>query len=76
MEDWRKGLKEWADTTGDFGNMFGGFIGMFGVFAIIMFFYEGCSWRSETGPDNIITPKEEEKVPDPSFIASDWILFK
>ena len=75
MEDWRKGLKEWADTTGDFGNMFGGFIGMFGVFAIIMFFYEGCSWRNENGPDNIITPKEE-RVPDPSFIASDWILFK
>ena len=84
MEDWRKGLKEWADTTGAFGNMFGGFIGMFGVFAIIMFFYEGCSWRKENGPDNIINPKEEKKSEDPSqhgfihkdFSTTDWILYK
>ena len=84
MEDWRKGLKEWADTTGSFGNMFGGFIGMFGVFAIGMFFYEGCSWRSENGPDNILSPEEEKKTEEPSthgfvhkdFDAAAWILFK
>ena len=81
MEDWRKGLKEWADTTGAFGNMFGGFIGMFGVFAIIMFFYEGCSWRKLNGPDNILNSKEEE-VSNPhvflhnEFDASAWILYK
>ena len=84
MEDCRKGLKEWADTTGDFGNMFGGFLGMFGVFAFIMFFYEGCSWKSSNGPDNILSPKEEKTSENPSqhgflhkdFDASAWILYK
>jgi len=60
----------------EFGNMFGGFIGMLCVFAVVMFFYEGCSWRESNGPDNILSPREEEKAPDPSFKASDWILFK
>ena len=84
MEDWRKGLKEWADNTGDLGNMLGGFIGMFGVFAFIMFFYEGCSWKSSNGPDNILSPKEEKTSENPSqhgflhkdFDASAWILYK
>ena len=82
MKDWRKELREWTDTTGAFSNMFGGFLGMFGVFAIIMFFYEGCSWRSENGPDNIINTKEEKKDEDPNnnFTAYEstwtWILFK
>ena len=67
--------KELADWNQNLGNMFGGFLGMFLVLAIGMFFYEGCSWRSVNGPDNIVTPKEEETAPDPSFNASDWILF-
>jgi len=49
-----------------------------------MFFYEGCSWRSENGPDNILIPEEEKTSEDPSqhgflhkdFSASDWIIFK
>ena len=45
--------KELADWNQNLGNMFGGFLGMFLVFAICMFFYEGCSWRSVNGPDNI-----------------------
>jgi hypothetical protein len=82
MKDWRKELREWTDTTGAFGNMFGGFLGMFGVFAFIMFFYEGCSWRESNGPDNILNPKEEEKVSNPhvflhnDFDAAAWILYK
>ena len=62
--------------------MFGGFLGMFGVFVIIMFFYEGCKWRSENGPDNIINPKEEEQAPNPNNNFTEyestwtWILFK
>ena len=69
-------IKDMENWNQKFGNTFAMVLGMCFVFAFIMFFYEGCSWRSENGPDNIITPKEEEKVPDPSFIASDWILFK
>ena len=76
LQKWEKDLEDWGQG---FGNMFGGFIGMCCVFAIGMFFYEGCSWKNENGPDNIITPKEEKKTEDPSqqeFNASDWILYK
>ena len=64
-----------------FGNMFGGFIGMLFVFSVIMFFYEGCSWRKENGPDNILNPKEEKETSEHGFLhkdfdASDWIIFK
>ena len=69
-------MEEDIKSSQEFGNMLGGFIGMFLVFAVGMFFYEGCSWRSVNGPDNIVTPAEEETAPDPSFNASDWILFK
>ena len=69
-EDWGQG----------FGNMFGGFLGMFCVFAVVMFFYEGCSWRKENGADNILAPEEKEtsehKFLHTDFNASDWILFK
>ena len=80
-QKWEKDLDDWSQ---EFGNMFGGFIGMLCVFAIGMFFYEGCSWRSENGPDNILSPEEEKKTEEPSshgfvhkdFSASDWIIFK
>ena len=73
-----------SDKNQKFGNIFGGFLGMFLIFAVIVFFYEGCSWRSANGPDNILSPEEEKKTEEPSshgflhkdFDASDWILFK
>ena len=78
---WEEDLEDWGQ---EFGNMFGGFIGMLCVFAIGMFFYEGCSWRNENGPDNIINTKEEKKDENPSqhgfihkdFSTTDWILYK
>ena len=57
-----------------FGNMLSGFLGIFFVFAMTMFFYEGCSWDGYDRNDKIVSP-EEKKDSDPSFNASDWILF-
>jgi len=64
-----------------FGNVFSVFLGIFCVFAIVMFFYEGCSWRKENGPDNILNPNEEKETSEHGFLhkdfdASDWIIFK
>ena len=58
-----------------FGNMLSGFLGIFFVFAMTMFFYEGCSWDGYDRNDKIVSP-EEKKDSDPSFNASDWILYK
>jgi hypothetical protein len=79
-----KDIKDMEDWNQKFGNVFIGFLGMCFVFAFGMFFYEGCSWRSENGPDNILIPEEEKTSEDPSqhgflhkdFSASDWIIFK
>ena len=54
---------------------------MFCVIAVTMFFYEGCSWRKENGPDNILNPNEEKETSEHGFLhkdfdASDWIIFK
>jgi len=78
---WEMELEDWSQG---FGNMLGGFLGMFCVFAVVMFFYEGCSWRNANGPDNILNPEEEKETYIPSqhkflhtaFDASDWILYK
>ena len=64
-----------------FGNVCSVFLGIFCVFAIVMFFYEGCSWRKENGPDNILNPNEEKETSEHGFLhkdfdASDWIIFK
>ena len=64
---WERDLEDWGQG---FGNMFGGFLGMFFVIAIVMFFYEGCSYQR----DGIIVEKEEPK--DESFDPSAWILFE
>ena len=73
---WERELEDWGQG---FGNMFGGFLGMFCVFAVVMFFYEGCKWRKENGADNILAPKEEKETPDPSqhkFLHTDfWVLY-
>ena len=45
------------------------------IISMIMFFYEGCSWEGYDKNDKIVSP-EEKKDSDPSFNASDWILFK
>ena len=75
----KESIEDMENWNQKFGNIFIGFLGMCFVFSFGMFFYEGCSWRSENGPDNILTPKEEKKTEDPSqqdFNASDWIIFK
>ena len=64
-----------------FGNVFSAFLGMFCVIAVVLFFYEGCSWRKENGPDNILNPNEEKETSEHGFLhkdfdASDWIIFK
>jgi len=60
-----------------FGNMLSGFLGIFFVFAMAMFFYEGCSWEGYDRNDKIVNPEEEEGAdPNANFTASDWILFK
>ena len=76
-----KSIKELEDRGQEFGNMFGGFIGMLCVFAIGMFFYEGCSWRMENGADNILAPEEEKETSEHKFLhtdfsASDWVIYK
>ena len=53
-----------------FGNMFSTFLGMFCVFAVVMFFYEGCSYQR----NSIVVDKEDPK--EESFNPSDWIIFK
>ena len=59
-----------------FGNTLFSMLMMFFVMAIGMFFYEGCSYEGLNPSDKIVTPKEDTVVEDPSFNASDWILFK
>ena len=71
-QKWEKDLDDWSQ---EFGNIFGGFLGMFLIFAVIVFFYEGCSWEGYESNDQIVSPEEKEED-DPSFTASDWILFK
>ena len=57
-----------------FGNMFAGFLGMFFVFSLVALVMKGCN---SMGPgDKVVTPKEEQTEDDPSFNASDWIIFK
>ena len=65
---WEKDLEDWGQG---FGNMLGGFLGMFLVFAMIMFFYEGCSYEGLDRNDKIVSP-EEQKDSDPSA----RVLFK
>ena len=77
-----KDIKDMEDWNQKFGNVFIGFLGMCFVFAFLMFFYEGCSWRKSNGPDNILNSKEEEKFSNPhmflhnDFDAAAWILYK
>jgi hypothetical protein len=42
-EDNAKAMSEVKVALGEIGNMLGGFLGMFFVIAIVMFFYNGCS---------------------------------
>jgi len=65
---WEKDLEDWGQG---FGNMFGGFLGMFFVIAIVMFFYEGCSYEGLDRNDKIVSPEEQENN-DPSA----RVLFK
>ena len=67
-----KSIKELEDRGQEFGNMFGGFLGMLCVFAVVMFFYEGCKWRKENGADNILAPKEEKETPEQKFLHTDF----
>jgi len=77
-------IKEMEDWNQSFGNGFATGLATLFIIATIMFFYGGCSWRSENGPDNILSPEEEKKTEEPSthgflhkdFDASAWILFK
>ena len=72
-------IKDMENWNQKFGNTFAMVLGMCFVFAFIMFFYEGCSWRKENGADNILAPKEEKETPDPSehkFLHTDfWVLY-
>ena len=67
---WERELEDWGQG---FGNMFGGFLGMFCVIAIVMFFYEGCNYQGE----KIVVEKEES---DSNAITYEsdwtWLLFK
>ena len=73
-------IKDMENWNQKFGNTFAMVLGMCFVFAFIMFFYEGCSWRKENGADNVLAPEEKEtsehKFLHTDFNASDWILFK
>ena len=68
-------IKDMENWNQKFGNTFAMVLGMCFVFAFIMFFYEGCSWEGYDKNDKIVSPEEKEEN-DPSFNASDWILFK
>ena len=72
-------IKDMENWNQKFGNTFAMVLGMCFVFAFIMFFYEGCSWRKENGADNILAPEEEKETPDPSehkFLHTDfWVLY-
>ena len=75
---WERDLEDWGQG---FGNMFGGFLGMFFVIAIVMFFYEGCSYEGLDRNDKIVSPEEEEGAdPNVTLTAYEstwtWILFK
>lgn len=67
-------IKDMEDWNQKFGNMFAGFLGMFFVFSLVALVMKGCN---SMGPgDKVVTPKEEQTEDDPSFNASDWIIFK
>ena len=77
-------IKDMLNWNQKFGEGFATGLTILFIAAFIMFFYEGCSWISENGPDNILSPKEEKKTENPSqhgflhkdFSATDWILYK
>ena len=58
-----------------FGEIFVKGLTILFIIATIMFFYEGCSYEGLDRNDKIVSPEEKEDA-DPSFNASDWILFK
>ena len=75
-------IKDMLNWNRKFGEGFATGLTILFILAFIMFFYEGCSWRELNGPDNILNPKEEEKVSNPhvflhnDFDAAAWILYK
>ena len=67
-------IKEMENWNQNFGNGFATGLATLFVLATIMFFYDGCSYEGLDRNDKIVSP--EEDTPDPSFNASDWILYK
>jgi|10_taG_2_1085330.scaffolds.fasta_scaffold482880_2 hypothetical protein len=70
----KESIEDMENWNQEFGNMFAGFLGMFFVFSLVAILFKGCNGFNSG--DVVVTPKEEQTEDDPSFNASDWILFK